>query len=153
MIPNAYYDNIFEIDYKKIKNIGIKNIFFDIDNTVVPYKVTNVNKKTIKLFKDLKKDFNIFLYSNSGRKRTMGIAKQLGVGAYYFSMKPLKITTPYITLQQLLKIEDIISSGGEAKFYLAENPVLVNGELENRRGRKLYPKDVIKVDNQEFIIE
>ena len=45
-------------------------------------------------------------------------------------MKPLKITTPYITLQQLLKIEDIISSGGEAKFYLAENPVLVNGELE-----------------------
>ena len=68
-------------------------------------------------------------------------------------MKPLKITTPYITLQQLLKIEDIIFSGGEAKFYLAENPVLVNGELENRRGRKLYPKDVIKVDNQEFIIE
>ena len=68
-------------------------------------------------------------------------------------MKPLKITTPYITLQQLLKIEDIISSGGEAKFYLAENPVLVNGELENRRGRKLYPNDVIKVDNQEFIIE
>ena len=68
-------------------------------------------------------------------------------------MKPLKITTPYITLQQLLKIENIISSGGEAKFYLAENPVLVNGELENRRGRKLYPKDVIKVDNQDFIIE
>ena len=68
-------------------------------------------------------------------------------------MKPLKITTPYITLQQLLKIEDIISSGGEAKFYLAENPVLVNGESENRRGRKLYPSDVIKVDDQEFIIE
>ena len=68
-------------------------------------------------------------------------------------MKPLKITTPYITLKQLLKIEDIISSGGEAKFYLAENPVLVNGESENRRGRKLYPNDVIKVDNQEFIIE
>ena len=68
-------------------------------------------------------------------------------------MKPLKITTPYITLQQLLKIEEIISSGGEAKFYLAENPVLVNGELENRRGRKLYQKDVIKVDNQEFLIE
>ena len=68
-------------------------------------------------------------------------------------MKPLKITTPYITLQQLLKIENIISSGGEAKFYLSSNTVLVNGEEENRRGRKLYPKDVIKVDDQEFIIE
>ncbi len=68
-------------------------------------------------------------------------------------MKPLKITTPYITLQQLLKIEDIISSGGEAKFFLSSNTVLVNGEEENRRGRKLYPNDVIKVLNQEFIIE
>ena len=68
-------------------------------------------------------------------------------------MKPLKITTPYITLQQLLKIENIISSGGEAKFYLSSNTVLVNGEEENRRGRKLYPMDVIKVENQEFIIE
>ncbi|MCR5112819.1 MAG: S4 domain-containing protein YaaA [Acholeplasmatales bacterium] len=68
-------------------------------------------------------------------------------------MKPLKITTPYITLQQLLKIEDIIPSGGAAKFYLAENEVFVNGELEARRGRKLYPGDVIKADNKEFIIE
>ena len=53
----------------------------------------------------------------------------------------------------LLKIEDIIPSGGAAKFYLAENEVFVNGELEARRGRKLYPGDVIKVDNKEFIIE
>ena len=68
-------------------------------------------------------------------------------------MKPLKITTPYITLQQLLKIEDIISSGGEAKFYLAENPILVNGELENRRGKKLYPGDVVKVEDEEYTIK
>lgn len=68
-------------------------------------------------------------------------------------MKPLKITTPYITLQQLLKIEDIISSGGQAKFYLAENDVFVNGEKDDRRGRKLYPGDVIKVDGKEFVIE
>lgn len=68
-------------------------------------------------------------------------------------MDTLKITTEYITLQQLLKIEDIISSGGEAKYFLANNQVFVNNEPENRRGRKLYPKDVIKVENQEFIIE
>ena len=68
-------------------------------------------------------------------------------------MKPLKITTPYITLQQLLKIEDIISSGGEAKFFLSSNTVLVNGEEENRRGRKLYPNDHIVVEKQEFVIK
>lgn len=68
-------------------------------------------------------------------------------------MKSLKITTEFITLQQLLKIEDIISSGGEAKYFLAENEVFVNNEPESRRGRKLYAGDVIKVNNEDFKIE
>ena len=68
-------------------------------------------------------------------------------------MKPIKITTDYIELQMLLKLESIISSGGQAKYFLKENEVYVNNELENRRGRKLYPGDKIKVLNQEFIIE
>ena len=68
-------------------------------------------------------------------------------------METLKITTDYITLQQLLKIEDVISSGGEAKYFLSNNEVYVNGELENRRGRKLYPNDVIKVLGKEYKIE
>jgi hypothetical protein len=109
MIPNAYYDNIFEIDYDKLKKIGIKNIFFDIDNTVIPYKVNELNKKTIQLFKKLKKDFNIYLYSNSRRKRTMGIANQLDVGAYYFSMKPLKRN--YKKILNIFKREECIFVG------------------------------------------
>ena len=68
-------------------------------------------------------------------------------------MKPVKINTEYITLQQLLKMENIISSGGEAKYYLASNEVYVNNELEARRGRNLYPSYVIKIQEKEFIIE
>ena len=90
MIPNAYYQDIFKIDYSKLKKIGIKNLFFDIDNTIVPYKVKEIDKGTLKLFKDLKKDFNIFLFSNSSRKRVLNIANKLKVNAYYLSMKPLK---------------------------------------------------------------
>lgn len=67
-------------------------------------------------------------------------------------MKLVKINTEYITLQQLLKMENIISSGGEAKFYLADNHVLVNNETESRRGRKLYPNDIIVVGEEEFVI-
>lgn len=59
----------------------------------------------------------------------------------------------YITLNVLLKITDIISTGGMAKAFLAENTVLVNGESENRRGRKLYRGDVIEVLNSTFVIE
>lgn len=68
-------------------------------------------------------------------------------------MIPVKITTEYIELQMLLKMQDIITSGGQAKYFLQENDIFVNGELENRRGKKLYPGDKIKVLNQEFIIQ
>ena len=68
-------------------------------------------------------------------------------------MKTVKIKTEYIELQQLLKMEDYISSGGQAKYYLQENEVYVNGELETRRGRKLRASDVIRIGKEEYQIE
>lgn len=59
----------------------------------------------------------------------------------------------FITLGILLKLAGIINTGGQAKWFLSENAVLVNGEEENRRGRKLYHGDVILVQNQSFIID
>jgi S4 domain protein YaaA len=68
-------------------------------------------------------------------------------------MKKIKITTEYITLGQFLKFIDIISNGAEAKFYLNEHSVIVNGEVEARRGRKLYPGYKIMVANEEYIVD
>ena len=65
----------------------------------------------------------------------------------------LKSDREFITLQSLLKITDIISTGGMAKVYLMENKVLVNGELEDRRGRKLYPGDKVEVEGRTFVIK
>ena len=59
----------------------------------------------------------------------------------------------YITLNVLLKFTNIIATGGEAKYYLQNHEVLVNDILENRRGRKLYPGDIVKVEGQEFEIK
>ena len=59
----------------------------------------------------------------------------------------------FITLGILLKITGIIDTGGQAKFFLSDNTVLVNGEEENRRGRKLYHGDRIQVQNQSFLID
>ena len=63
-----------------------------------------------------------------------------------------KITTEFITLQQFLKMNDIISSGGEAKYFVKENEILVNGEKEDRRGRNLYPGDEVKVNGKKYRI-
>ena len=60
-------------------------------------------------------------------------------------MNELKIGREYITLGQALKMTDTISSGGMAKWFLSEHEVFVNGEAENRRGKKLRHDDVINI--------
>ncbi len=61
-------------------------------------------------------------------------------------MKKFKITTEFMTLGQFLKATDHIGSGGEAKFFLFENEVLVNNERRTERGKKLYPGDQVVVE-------
>jgi len=69
-------------------------------------------------------------------------------------MEQVFIETEYITLGQFLKHSDIIQSGGHAKFFLMENEVFVNGEKDDRRGRKLYPTDTISIESfGEFVIQ
>jgi len=48
-----------------------------------------------------------------------------------------------IRLGQLLKLADVVDSGGEARDLLEFEEVLVNGERETRRGRQLHPGDVV----------
>ena len=65
----------------------------------------------------------------------------------------IKITTEYITLGQFLKLADIIQSGGEAKAFLKSNSLIVNGEDENRRGKKLRDGDEINFEGITYIIQ
>ena len=67
-------------------------------------------------------------------------------------IKNIKIDSEFITLGQFLKVADIISSGGEAKPFLAENLILVNGEEDRRRGRKLYKDDIVEIDRKRYKI-
>lgn len=60
-------------------------------------------------------------------------------------MQDLTIHTEYITLGQFLKMVNVISSGGMAKWYLSEHVVYFNGEEEQRRGKKLRHGDVIEI--------
>ena len=67
--------------------------------------------------------------------------------------KHIQLVTPYITLGQLLKLAHLIGNGGEAKFFLATHEVLVNGEPDARRGRKLYPGDEVRALGKAFVID
>jgi len=64
----------------------------------------------------------------------------------------ISISTEYITLGQLLKIANLIGSGGEAKNYLNIHKITVDGESENRRGRKLRDQSLIEVEGNAYRI-
>lgn len=61
-----------------------------------------------------------------------------------------KVKNEFITLGQLLKACDFISSGAQAKFAVKEMNILVNDEREDRRGRKLYVGDTVIVEGEQI---
>ena len=65
----------------------------------------------------------------------------------------ITINTEYITLGQFLKLADIIQSGGEAKSFLAQNEVEIDGISDNRRGRKLRGGEIIEILGRKYEIK
>ncbi|HLR41373.1 MAG TPA: S4 domain-containing protein YaaA [Virgibacillus sp.] len=58
----------------------------------------------------------------------------------------IEISTEFITLGQFIKLANVLESGGMIKSFLRDEGVLVNGELEHRRGRKLYHNDIVEIE-------
>lgn len=58
----------------------------------------------------------------------------------------------YITLGQLLKFLDLVSTGGEEKEFVLTHNITFNGEVEQRRGKKLRDKDIISIDRVSYTI-
>ncbi|MBP3234174.1 MAG: RNA-binding S4 domain-containing protein [Eubacterium sp.] len=53
----------------------------------------------------------------------------------------------FIKLGQALKKAGLVSSGVDAKMVIQDGLVKVNGEVDTRRGKKLYPNDTFEYDN------
>lgn len=67
-------------------------------------------------------------------------------------MKKIVIETEFIKLNQFLKWAGICDTGGEADIVISQEKVLVNGQIETRRGKKLYSGDRITVYESEYIV-
>ena len=68
-------------------------------------------------------------------------------------MTVLPITTEYIKLQDLMKLADLVSTGGEAKLRILNEEVTVNSEVCTMRGKKLRPGDVVSFAGRELTVE
>ena len=63
------------------------------------------------------------------------------------SIREFKIIGKHIELYKLLKLEGLASSGGQAKLLIAEGLILVNGEKETRKRKKLVTGDKVEFDD------
>ena len=70
-------------------------------------------------------------------------------------MEKIKISTEFIKLDQFLKFANITENGGDAKYLIVNGYVKLNGEVETRRGKKLFPGDVvfIEFENDRFTLK
>ena len=70
-------------------------------------------------------------------------------------MEKIKISTEFIKLDQLLKFANITENGGDAKYLIVNGCVKLNGEVETRRGKKIFPGDVVLIEfeNDRFTLK
>ena len=68
-------------------------------------------------------------------------------------MKKVKISTEYIKLEQMMKLEGVVGSGSDAKHIIASGDVSVNGCVEVQRGKKLRIGDIVEYRSNKYQIE
>ena len=64
----------------------------------------------------------------------------------------ISIDTEFIRLDNLLKLANLVESGGMAKVLIQSGEVLVNGEVDTARGRKIYPGDVVELGDVQLLL-
>jgi ribosome-associated protein len=67
-------------------------------------------------------------------------------------MKEIKINTDFIKLDAFLKWSGAVSMGSEAKMFIQEGQVKVNGNIETQRGKKLVKQDIIEFQGESYKI-
>lgn len=65
-------------------------------------------------------------------------------------METIKIKDEFIKIGQLLKLAGLVGNGADSKFVITEGLVKVNDLVETRRGKKIYPGDVVEYDNKQI---
>lgn len=69
------------------------------------------------------------------------------------AQKTVSITTEFIKLEALLKLANLVGTGGEAKMLIQDGQASVNGGVCTMRGKKLRPGDTVQFQGQEILVQ
>lgn len=103
-LPDFYAKSIFDIDYRKLKKLGIKGILVDIDNTLVPMDVKHVTSNAKAWYKRMRElGFKVCILTNANKKRTDVFRNEFGIEGIHRGMKPNKKN--YLKCAAMLNLE------------------------------------------------
>lgn len=87
--PRQFRLSIYDVDYQALRRWNFKAIFFDVDNTILPYDETEVSEEAKDLILALKEiGFDIWILSNGKKERVQHITSQLGINGIWKAGKP-----------------------------------------------------------------
>ena len=105
IIPDMYQKDIFSVNYKKLKDKGIKLLVYDFDNTIIDKYKTLDKEKLKKLFTKLKKDFEVIVLSNTLKPNKIdAYCNYLGIKYMMGAKKPFK--SGYLKIMEKYKCKD-----------------------------------------------
>lgn len=161
--PNMYQKDIYSINYKKLKKLGIKCLVFDLDNTIALIDQYTITDNTKKLILDLKKDFIVVIISNNITRRVKRYADSLKCDFIANAAKPLAKGYKKISKKYNLKpnemcmigdqiVTDIYGGNRFGMFTVLVDPLgkkdlkitSLNRLIESKILKKYEEKDIMK---------
>jgi hypothetical protein len=147
--PDVYQHDIYDIDYKKLWDAGIRLISFDIDDTIAGYEKGHPEDDAVELFKGLKEQgFKIMLLSNnSNKKRAETFAADLGIPEQYIRDAQKPASKNFVKMQEEfgLKKEEMAHVGNiMSEDILGGNSFGITTCLVRRKGKWGWVKDRVR---------
>lgn len=163
-VPFAHAQSIFEIDVSFYKNLGVKFLLLDLDNTLDSYKTELPSKRVVDLKEDLLMEgIEIIITSNNTGKRVTKYAKALGVRFMSKLCKPFskrllkKLKVLKIDRNEVILIGDQIvtdiscANGAKIKSVLTEK--LVPEDQPTTRFNRLFDNPLRKKLNKKHLLK
>jgi HAD superfamily phosphatase (TIGR01668 family) len=162
-IPSVFYDSFFDIDFKDLKEKGIRYIISDLDNTLIPYDIDTPTPNVIDKLKELETlGFQVILLSNNKPIRINTFMKGLSIKGYANARKPLLIginkamkSLGYPKLDEVVLIGDQLMTDIWGANRLGVYSILVNPikrkteKWYTKMNRKIEEKMIEKIKNKE----
>ena len=111
--PVMYKKNIFSINYDKLKEMGIKCLIFDLDNTLALISEKDCPKKTKDLINKLQNNFTVLIISNNNSKRIEPYSEELGIDGVSNALKPLCRGLRVVKKKYKFKNEEMVMIGDQ----------------------------------------